>query len=167
MNEGMVRAASAKPPLLLSTEDHDRLCRLAEASLIRYPSDDALLLLDELLRADTLPADWMPPRVVAMNSYVEYRDERNKTVRRVQLVYPHQANVSRGRVSVVSLIGAALIGLGEGQSISCRTRDRGERRFSVLRVRAEPFAEDCRASTSERKSKRRRGSNKSVGAASS
>lgn len=130
-----------RPQPLLTLPERNRLSDLAEASLARDPSEDAQLLLDEVTRAHTLPADAMPPRVVAMHSYVEYRDERTGTVRRVQLVYPHQAKIAEGRISVLSLVGAALIGLTEGDAITCWTRDRGERRFTVLRVSAKPFAE--------------------------
>jgi len=52
----------------------------------------------------------------------------------VQLVYPAEANISEGRVSVLTLIGAALIGLRVGQSISWPTRRGEERRLTVLRV---------------------------------
>lgn len=131
-----------QPRLRLAAHERKRLSDLAEVSLARDPSEDAQLLLDEVTRADTLPAGAMPPRVVAMHSYVEYRDERSGTVRRVQLVYPHQAKIKEGRISVLSLVGAALIGLEEGDAITCWTRDRGERCFTVLRVRETPFAEE-------------------------
>ncbi|MGH7122229.1 MAG: nucleoside diphosphate kinase regulator [Acetobacteraceae bacterium] len=148
-----------QPRLLLAAHEHNRLSDLAEASLAQDPSEDAQLLLDEVTRADTLPADAMPSRVVAMHSYVEYRDERTGTIRRVQLVYPHQAKISEGRISVLSLVGAALIGLAEGDAITCLTRDRGERRFTVLRVSATPFAEKHRTEpgrTGHPRSRRRR-----------
>jgi transcription elongation GreA/GreB family factor len=38
----------------------------------------------------------------------------------VRLVYPYQANISQGQLSVLSLIGTALIGLTGGESIACQ-----------------------------------------------
>jgi len=132
-------ADAEQPPLLLSADDHDRLISLARDTVDRYPAEDARLLLDELQRADIVPPDWMPEEVVAMNSYVEFDDDRTGVTRRVQLVFPYRADISKGRISVLSLIGAALIGLAEGQSIVWQTRDKRPRRLSVRRVSRAPF----------------------------
>lgn len=135
----VLEAGADQPPLLVSADDHHRLITLAQATVERYPADDVLMLLDELQRADIVPPDWMPEEVVAMNSYVEFTDDRTGATRRVQLVFPYQADISKGRISVLSLVGAALIGLAEGQSIVWRTRDKRPRRLSVRRVSREPF----------------------------
>ncbi len=130
-----------QPPVVFSAEDHDRLLHLAKAALAHYPSNDARFLLDELSRGDILPTEWLPSEVIAMNSFVEFQDHRSEKRRRVQLVYPYQANLSRGRVSVLSPIGAALIGLTEGQSISWLTPGGRHGRITVLRVSRMPFAD--------------------------
>lgn len=129
-----------QPPVLLSADDFSRLTHLAKATLARYPADDAQLLLKELDRADIVPAGWIPLGVVMMNSYVEFHDHPAGTVRRLQLVYPYQTNFKEGRLSVLSLVGAALIGLAEGQSITWRARNGVNRCLTVLRVSNEPFA---------------------------
>ncbi len=122
-----------QPPLILSREDRDRLLDLAAASIDRIP-DVAQRLLEEADRAAVAPADALPDDVVAMGCFVEFRDESSGELRQVQLVYPAEANISEGRVSVLTLIGAALIGLRVGQSISWPTRRGEERRLTVLRV---------------------------------
>jgi regulator of nucleoside diphosphate kinase len=58
--------------------------------------------------------------------------------RRIALVFPGQADIAAARISVVTPIGAAPIGLSEGQSIAWSTRDGRERRLTVLAV--EPAA---------------------------
>lgn len=140
MSEPATRNTSVtQPPLLLSAEDHDRLIGIAHAVLVRYPAEDARFLLDELDRADVVPPEWVPDNVVTMNSYVEFVDSHTGATRRVQVVFPYQADISRGRISVLSPVGAALIGLAEGQSISWRTSGRRDRGLTVLRVSRMPL----------------------------
>lgn len=126
------------PTLYLAEEVQGRLLDLAQVHLKRFP-EAAQRLLEEADRAVVLPAERLPPGVVTMLSHVEFRDEESGAVRRVQLVFPGEADIAAGRVSVMTLIGAALIGLSEGQSI-CWPKRRGEpRRLTVLRVSRAPF----------------------------
>lgn len=127
-----------RPPLMLTEADRDRLLDLAEAALERVP-DVAQRLLDEADRAVVTPADKLPPKVVAMNSYVEFRDEASGELRQVQLVYPNEADIDAGRISILTLIGAALIGLSEGQSIAWPTRQGQDRLITVTKVSRKPF----------------------------
>jgi regulator of nucleoside diphosphate kinase len=140
MHETIISSdAPNHPTLLLSADDFDRLTRLARAEAARYPAKDAERLLDELSRADIVPTDWVPAGTVMMNAHVEYRDDVTGRIRHLQLVYPQDANMGRGRISVLSPVGTALIGLTEGQSIIWSTA-RGRRgRLTVLRVSDQPF----------------------------
>lgn len=142
MSNQMTAETTALPPIVLSHVDYYRLADLAKATLARYPADDAKFLLEELQRADIVPVSWVPSGVVTMDSHVEFRDDQSGRIRRVQLVYPYQADIKKGRISVLSLVGAALVGLAENQSITCRTRIGAERRLTVLRTSNTPFAEE-------------------------
>jgi regulator of nucleoside diphosphate kinase len=53
----------------------------------------------------------------------------------VTLVYPGEADISQGRVSVLTPIGTALIGLGVGKSIAWETRTGELRQLTVMQVR--------------------------------
>lgn len=141
MTDHIYMETRANPPIVISADDYSRLASLAKATLARYPADDAQLLLDELHRADVVPPHSIPERVVCMNSFVEFRDETMGNTRVLQLVFPYQADIVHGRLSVLSQIGAALIGLAEGQSISWSTRDGRERRITILRVSRKPLPE--------------------------
>jgi len=55
-------------------------------------------------------------------------------VRMVQLVFPVDADMEADRISVLTPIGAALIGLSEGQSIEWRTRSGEWKTLTVLKV---------------------------------
>jgi regulator of nucleoside diphosphate kinase len=90
-------ATDGYPPLTLSAGDEERLSSLAVAMARRSP-EAARLLLGEIDRALFVPADEVPADVVAMYSHVGYRDEATAAVRWVELVYPHEADIARGRV---------------------------------------------------------------------
>lgn len=126
-------SVSSQPQVFLSTADFGRLEALAAASLDKFPAA-AGLLLKEIDRAEVRPQAELPPDVVAMHSRVRFRDEATGAERRVQIVYPHEADIAADRISVLTLIGAALIGLQAGQSIDCPTVDGQTRALTVLGV---------------------------------
>jgi regulator of nucleoside diphosphate kinase len=59
----------------------------------------------------------------------------------VTLVYPDEADITKGRVSVLTPIGTALIGVAAGNSIGWRTRSGEMKRLTVLQVRGSTPAE--------------------------
>lgn len=92
-------AVQPRPEVTISEADRDRLAALAMAAAEgRIVGCGPAPLPDEIARATVAPAGKMPPRVVALRSRVEYRDEPHAT-RRVRLIYPHEADTVRGRVS--------------------------------------------------------------------
>lgn len=117
------------PPITLSIPDCERLERLAMAA----SSPAAEFLAREVARA-TVVAPAAMRDVVAMNTSVEFRDDTTGQVRTVTLVYPEDANLDQGRLSVLTPVGAALIGLSAGQLIEWQTPDGGWRSLTVLRV---------------------------------
>lgn len=120
------------PDIVISEADHKRLSILAEGLLDRLP-DVAGQLLAEVERAKVLPAAAFPVTAVGMGSTVDYRTEDGAS-HRVRLVYPDEADIGKGQISILTPVGAALIGLSEGQSISWMTRDRRQRQLTVVHV---------------------------------
>lgn len=70
-----------------------------------------------------------------MESEVTFRDDATGLQKQVTLVYPNAADIDAGRVSVLTPIGAALIGLSAGQAISFETPSGEQRSLTVLDVR--------------------------------
>jgi regulator of nucleoside diphosphate kinase len=70
-----------------------------------------------------------------MGGVVEFRDDMTGKVQTVTLVYPGDADISQGRISVLTPIGTALIGLGVGDSITWETRIGELRQLTVLKIR--------------------------------
>lgn len=120
------------PELIIGEDDYQKL-----TSYTARPSGAmaraAESLLEELERAAVLPQAEVPSHYVRMGSTVTFStsDGGNRTV---QLVYPEKADIARQQVSVLTPIGAALIGLHEGQSIPWKGVDRREHVLTVVKV---------------------------------
>ncbi len=125
-------AGTLKPEIVISADDHTRLSRLAEGLVDRLP-DVAGELLTEVERARVVPPDDLAADIVAMGSSVTYRTETGEQ-RTVTLVYPDQADIAQARISILTPVGVALIGLSTGQSMSWITRDGRWRTLTVVRV---------------------------------
>lgn len=121
-----------KPGIVVSDSDQRRLTVLATTALDRVP-EVAEELLNEMERAEVVPAASVPATTVQMDSTVVYRADDGRE-RRVTLVFPGQADIAEGKISILTPIGTALIGLSEGQSISWMTRDGQRRSMTILSV---------------------------------
>jgi regulator of nucleoside diphosphate kinase len=75
------------------------------------------LLLREIGRATIHKERHVPRDVVTMNSEVDFVDAANGAVRSVRLVYPSDADIATGRISILTPVGAGLIGLRTGSAI--------------------------------------------------
>ncbi len=128
-----------RPRITLTAEDHEKLSRLARAAANRMP-DVAAALSDELDRAQVLAKGRYPDQTVCMGCEVEFRDDTVGKVQTVRLVYPDEADISEGKISVLTPIGTALIGLRAGQSITWETRTGELRKLTVLNVREPQLA---------------------------
>jgi len=118
----------ARPKLIIDERAYPRLLALAERARAQAP-ELAARLIEEIERADLRPASEMPRDVVTLGSEVTFRqDERTQIV---QIVAPDDADIERRRISVLTPVGAALLGLAVGQRISWEMPDK---RGSVLEV---------------------------------
>ncbi|BCP55744.1 nucleoside diphosphate kinase regulator [Kaistia sp. 32K] len=122
-----------RPRITILAADHERLSTLARAATHSHP-DVAEVLNEELDRARVVADAKRSHPFVRMGHEVEYRDDTAGMVRKVTLVYPEQADIGQGRISVLTPIGAALIGVGVGESISWETRNGELKRLTVLQV---------------------------------
>ncbi|MET0529688.1 MAG: nucleoside diphosphate kinase regulator [Microvirga sp.] len=128
-------ANAAKPRITLTAPDYEKLSALTEAAMHTMPGV-ARELTAEIDRAHILAKGKQRADAVHMGCEVDFRDDTTGRVQTVTLVYPHEADISQGRISVLTPIGTALIGLPLGQSIDWTTRTGELRRLTVLHVRA-------------------------------
>ena len=129
-----VRTERLKPSITLTASDHERLCSLVRAAMNNMP-DVAAGLADEIDRAHVIAKGRHPIDVVSMGSEVKFRDDTSGKIQKVFLVYPGQADISQDKISVLTPIGTALIGLRVGSSITWETRTGELKRLTVLKVR--------------------------------
>lgn len=126
-NEGV-----SKPRIVVSDIDFKRLTDLALGALDRFP-EVAQELEIEMGRAEVVQAESVPSNVVRMDSIVEFRTDSAQQ-RRVKLVFPGEADISQDKISVLTPIGVALIGLTAGQSITWTARDGKQHKLTVVTV---------------------------------
>jgi regulator of nucleoside diphosphate kinase len=129
----MTTSDTSKPRITLTTKDYESLSLLARAATAGMP-DVASVLTEELARAHVI-SHGRPAHSVCMGSEVEFRDDMTGKVRTVTLVYPRDADISRGKISVLTPVGTALIGLSIGDSITWETRADEVRQLTVLKIR--------------------------------
>lgn len=134
------------PSIVINSADLVHLEALADGAMKRNPAL-ADRLLDEIGRARIVAPARMPRTVVAMGSTVTYRDEATGLEKSVTLVFPENADIAHQRVSVMTPIGVALLGLAEGAVFFWDTNDNQRRSLTVIRVE-QPAAAKARAGES-------------------
>jgi regulator of nucleoside diphosphate kinase len=123
---------SQKPSIVIGETDHQRLNKLALAAADRLPEvSDGLLI--ELERARVVADTSVPRNVVQMESTVEYEADTGDG-RTVTLVFPKDADISEGKISVLTPIGTALLGLSAGQTMGWTARDGRQHKLTVVTV---------------------------------
>ncbi len=110
-----------KPAITIVRSDHESLTRLAESFAAKNPAV-AGQLLSELERARVVEDSQLRPEIVRMGSTLRFTTDAGED-RTVTLVFPGHADIAEGKVSVLTPIGAALIGLAAGQTIDWTGRD--------------------------------------------
>lgn len=123
-----------KPSIKMTAADHKRLAQLASFAADRTP-EVASFLADEVDRARIVGPKACVTGLVQMGCAVAFRDDATGKVQTVTLVYPGEADIGQGRVSVMTPIGAALIGLSIGQSMDWQTRTGTVKQLTVLDVK--------------------------------
>lgn len=132
-----------KPAITTTRSDHERLSRLAESYLTRNPQV-AEELLAELDRARVVDDGQIAANVVRMGSALRFTSDLGED-RQVTLVFPGEADIAKGKISVMTPIGAALIGLAAGQSIDWTARDGHVHRLTVESVGTSTTSQDVTA----------------------
>ena len=98
-------------------------------------------LVRELMRAEVVDDAEAPDDVVTMRSRVSFREEGCETVETVTLVYPGESAMYDDAISVLTPLGAALLGLSEGQSISYPRPHGGMKTITVITLLYQPEAQ--------------------------
>lgn len=122
----------APPPIALETTERQHLLMLCDKPFSGEEARVAPMLKGELARAKPLRPGPALMGVARMHSIVQFAEGSSE--RAVLIVYPHEADPAIGRLSILSELGAGLIGLQAGQTIHWPPND-ASRPLKVLRVR--------------------------------
>jgi regulator of nucleoside diphosphate kinase len=116
--------------LIVSKSDYLQLIKLIEQH--DTPAAEALDI--ELSRADIVQNKDAPIDAVSMGSTVTFVDLDSNEEKTISLVYPHEADVAQMKISILSPVGSALIGLRIGGNIDWPIPQGKVRRLKVVAV---------------------------------
>jgi regulator of nucleoside diphosphate kinase len=127
----------------LTAQDYNRLrqllAQLARQSRGMQAGVDTLEEILELARI--VQPEKVPGNVVTMNSRVLFEDVATQEKGTVTVVYPADADPSSGKISVLSPVGAALLGESEGQEVELPLPHGQTRRIRIDSVLYQPEAQ--------------------------
>jgi len=120
------------------------LMRLEDLLAVAYEFDfrnrkDLETLDNELANAKVVESKEVPPDVVTMNSRVAILHMDTGETREYTLVFPREADIDKGKLSIISPIGTAIIGYSEGDEIQWQV-PAGTRRIKIKKVLYQPEA---------------------------
>jgi regulator of nucleoside diphosphate kinase len=121
--------------IVVTDRDFWRLNALVRARTADYNRDQEHIdrLEEELVRSVPVTAAKVPTDVVTMHSKVTVRDLDTGISRAYTLVFPHEADLPSGRLSVLAPLGTALLGYRAGDEIEWAMPG-GVRRVRIERV---------------------------------
>jgi regulator of nucleoside diphosphate kinase len=127
----------------LTERDYNRLTHLlAELNRQSHGMQTGLETLEEILDfARVVHSEKVPENVVTMNSRVLFEDVRTQESGTVTIVYPADADPSNNKISVLSPVGAALLGESEDTEIELPLPHGQTRRIRIMNVLYQPEAQ--------------------------
>lgn len=129
-----------RPDIMVTKGDLDNLQCLLSIHATHWSWKSVEYLVRELMRATIVDESSIPTDVVTMGSRVEYREEGGNSNQVVTLSYPGEREFVDDAISVLTPIGAALLGLAVGQSICYAGPDGRPITLTVTRVVYQPEA---------------------------
>jgi len=127
--------------IILSSHDCARLrdLMIVGETFASAPSQILSTLARELARAVIVAPDEIPPYVVTMNTCVRLFDTATNEEIKCTLVYPSDADPRKGKVSIISDLGVAIIGYSVGDTIEWEFPE-GLRRIRIDMIYFQPEA---------------------------
>ncbi len=108
--------SNEKNPVILAESDF-RLLKQYVENLRLGVSDNEMTLTYELNRAEVVTEDRLSPDTVRLNAEVKVREVESNRMLSFTIVMPDQADIKRNRVSVLTPMGSAVIGLRKGNKL--------------------------------------------------
>ena len=130
-----------QPSIFITTKDATKLRKLIrEAYHSEYRGSDYLKqLAEEMEKASVVNSDQIPADVITLNSTARLIDQETNEEMIYTLVFPEDADVSQGRISILAPIGTAMLGYKTGDTFEWDTPG-GKRVLRVKQVLYQPEA---------------------------
>ncbi|MBI1453412.1 MULTISPECIES: nucleoside diphosphate kinase regulator [Acinetobacter] len=128
-----------QPNIVLSEQDLNRLETMLEHQDQLTPTMKHLE--NELARAEVVAPQDVPANVVSMNAKVLIKIAPATEATEITLVYPHDFRGDKGQVNVLAPVGAAILGLAEGQEIEWPQPDGHIMKVKIEKVLYQPERE--------------------------
>ena len=128
-----------KPQIIISEQDLQRLETMLEHQAVLTPTMQHLE--DELARAEVVKPQDVPANVVSMNAKAMITIAPSTESVEITLVYPHDFKGEKGQVNAIAPIGAAILGLAEGQCIEWPQPDGHIMKVTIEKVLFQPERE--------------------------
>jgi len=113
---------------------------LADAARLPVKGElDLTLLKAELERANVVEPQQIPQTVVTMNTRLRFRDLESNESTEITLVFPLDADIDEGKMSIFSPIGTSLLGYSVGDTIEWPVPS-GSRRIEIEAILYQPEA---------------------------
>lgn len=104
-----------------------------------YDRNDLRALAAELEKAEAVSPQEVPANVVTMNSKVVLRDLDTSEEMTYTLVFPREANIDEGAMSVLAPLGTAILGYAKGDVLELES-PAGVRRIRIEDIPYQPEA---------------------------
>ncbi len=128
-------------PIYITTFDRDRLIKLilqekhSDYRKSRYLEN----LEQEVARAKVVAPTEIPADTITMNSQAFLVDADTGEEETVTLVFPEDADISQGKVSILAPVGTGMLGYRVGDVFDWQVPD-GVRRLKVVKILFQPEA---------------------------
>ncbi|HPB81914.1 MAG TPA: nucleoside diphosphate kinase regulator [Spirochaetota bacterium] len=124
--------------IVITSFDRERLVNL----IGKYRAERSMMpnikkLEDEIARAKIVSMYDVPADIVTLNSRVKFRIVSSGEERTYKLVFPHEADVDNGKLSILSPIGTSLIGFSAGNVVEWEVPG-GKIKIEILEVVYQP-----------------------------
>jgi regulator of nucleoside diphosphate kinase len=130
-----------KKAIHITSQDKQRLEKLLAEVAVSDPRarGDLNALVEELHRATIVDPKDVPADVITMNSRADLLDLDSAESVTFTLVFPSDASVEEGKISVLAPIGAGMLGYRVGDEFEWNV-PAGVRRMRVTRIHYQPEA---------------------------
>jgi regulator of nucleoside diphosphate kinase len=125
--------------IVITKTDHTRLMQLLDNPVLSREKSSMRDLVTELNRACIVPPREIPPDIVTMRSRVRIKDRTTNEESVLTLVFPNEANLDDGKISIIAPIGTALLGYRVGDVVEWSV-PAGPRSIEILEIIYQPEA---------------------------